>query len=375
MPDRKPAPRTFRCDHVGSLLRPPELLAARAAHAAGRLDRPGLRAVEDACIRAAVAHQQEAGLGVVTDGDFRRSAFHIDFLNAVGGIRWDEMRFHQSFAAGPSQGESPAVFRTFDKIRHAHPITVADWQFTAGCTSALAKITMPSPTFAHYRGGRAAVDSAVYPDLDRFFADLAAAYRAEIAALAAAGCRYVQLDEVHFTFFCDAKMVTALKARGDDPDSLARTYVKLNNDSVTERPADMAIGVHLCRGNRRSSWVAQGGYEPVAERLFNEIDADIFLLEYDTERAGGFEPLRFAPRGKRLVLGLVTSKTGEMEQADDLVRRIEAASRYANLDDLAIGPQCGFASSTGGNKIDEPAQWRKLALCGDVARRVWGRAD
>jgi 5-methyltetrahydropteroyltriglutamate--homocysteine methyltransferase len=234
---------------------------------------------------------------------------------------------------------------------------------------------MPSPSFAHYRGGRAAVDPGVYPDMDAFFADLAAAYRAEIAALAAAGCRYVQFDEVHFAFFCDPKMVAALRARGDDPHELAQVYTRLINDCIAERPADMAVGIHLCRGNRRSSWVAEGGYEPIAETLFNAIEADVFLLEYDSARAGGFEPLRFAPRGKRLVLGLVTSKSGELEPQDELVRRIEEAARFADIDDLAIGPQCGFASSTGGNRIDEAAQWRKLALCADVARRVWGRTD
>lgn len=368
--------RTFRCDHVGSLLRPPQLLKARADREAGNLEPSALRDVEDDCIRDVVKRQRDSGLAVVTDGDFRRGAFHIDFLNALDGIRWDEMRFHQAFSDGPSKGESPAVFRTFAPVRHTKPITVDDWRFTqSAADSTLAKVTMPSPTFAHYRGGRAAIDPAVYPALESFFADLAAAYAREIAALGAAGCRYVQLDEVHFTFFCDPKMVAQLKARGEDAQGLARTYVKLINDSIKGRPADMAIGVHLCRGNRRSSWVAEGGYEPVAEQLFNEIDADIFLLEYDSDRAGGFEPLRFAPKGKRLVLGLVTTKTGELEREDDLVRRLEEAGRHARVEDLAIGPQCGFASSTGGNKIDMTAQWRKLELCASVARRVWGTAD
>ncbi|MDB5569272.1 MAG: 5-methyltetrahydropteroyltriglutamate--homocysteine S-methyltransferase [Hyphomicrobiales bacterium] len=372
---RDARPRTFRVDHVGSLLRPPRLLEARAAHGAGRLDAAGLRAVEDDCIREAILRQQEAGFAVVTDGDFRRSAFHIDFLNALEGVRWDEMKFDHAFEGGPSQGESPAVFRTSAPIRHVAPITVDDWRFAQSCATAAVKVTMPSPSFAHYRGGRAAVDPGVYPDMDAFFADLAAAYRAEIAALAAAGCRYVQFDEVHFAFFCDPKMVAALRARGDDPHELAQVYTRLINDCIAERPADMAVGIHLCRGNRRSSWVAEGGYEPIAETLFNAIEADVFLLEYDSARAGGFEPLRFAPRGKRLVLGLVTSKSGELEPQDELVRRIEEAARFADIDDLAIGPQCGFASSTGGNRIDEAAQWRKLALCADVARRVWGRTD
>jgi 5-methyltetrahydropteroyltriglutamate--homocysteine methyltransferase len=366
------APRLFRFDHVGSLLRPAPLLDARASLEAGRIGRDDLREIEDHWIRDAIRRQQNVGLPVVTDGDYRRSAFHIDFIQRLEGIRWDEMRFHKPFAEGPSKGEAPAVFRTLAPVRHVAPITVADWQFTRGEARVPVKMTLPSPTFAHYRGGREAIDRRAYPDLDVFFADLAAAWRAEIAALAAAGCRYVQLDEVHFTFFCDPQMVAELRARGDDEKVLARTYARLINESIAGRPKDMAVGIHLCRGNRRSSWVAEGGYEPVAEELFNTIAADIFLLEYDSARAGGFEPLRHAPKGKRLVLGLVSSKTGELEPLDELLRRIEQAARYADVGDLAIGPQCGFASSTGGNKLDESAQWRKLERCAKVAMRVWG---
>lgn len=366
------APRLFRFDHVGSLLRPAPLLEARTKRQAGRIGPEDLREIEDHWVRDAIRRQQNVGLSVVTDGDYRRSAFHIDFIERLEGIRWDEMRFHKAFAEGPSKGESPAVFRTHAPVRHVAPITVLDWQFTQGEARVPAKVTMPSPTFAHYRGGRAAIDAKVYPDLDVLFADLAAAWRAEIAALAAAGCRYVQLDEVHFTFFCDTRMVAELRARGDDEKALARCYARLINESIAGRPKDMAVGVHLCRGNRRSSWVAEGGYEPVAEELFNSIHADIFLLEYDSDRAGGFEPLRHAPKGKRLVLGLVSSKTGDLETPDELLRRIEQASRFADVGDLAIGPQCGFASSTGGNKLDESAQWRKLELCAKVAMRVWG---
>lgn len=373
MIDQPVGPTTFRVDHVGSLLRPPDLMQARRAFATGEMDRESLRKVEDEEIHRAIARQQSAGLKVVTDGDFRRSAFHIDFLNALEGVRWDDSSFQQAFVGGPSHGESPAVFRTTDRIRHRADITVDDWRHAQACAAVTAKVTMPSPTFAHYRGGRAAIDLQAYPDLDEFFADLAAAYRAEIAALAAAGCRYVQFDEVHLAFLCDPKLVSALEERGDDPERLAKTYARLINEAVGGRPPGMAFGIHLCRGNRRSSWVAEGGYDPIAELLFNMIDADVFLLEYDSERAGGFEPLRHCPRGKRIVLGLVSSKTDELEPSDALVRRIEDASRHASVDDLGIGPQCGFASSTGGNLITEATQWRKLELCSEVAQRVWGQ--
>ena len=362
----------FRADHIGSLKRPPALLQARRDHAAGKLDAVALRALEDEFIRTAVRRQEEAGLAAVTDGDVRREAFHIDFLNAFGGIKWDPMRFSHGFVAGDSQGESPAVFRTYGKIVHEKPITIDDFNFLKGVTKVLPKVTMPSPSFAHYRGGRAAVDASVYPDMQGFFADLGSAYAAEIAALGEAGCRYVQLDEVHFTFFCDPKMVAALKARGDDPDDLADVYARLINASIATRLDTMSIGVHLCRGNRRSSWVAEGGYDPIAERLFNTVEADVFLLEYDSARAGGFDPLRFVPRDKRVVLGLVTSKTPELESADALMHRIDEAARYISLDQLALSPQCGFASSTEGNLLDEDAQWRKIERICEVARRVWG---
>lgn len=364
----------FRADHVGSLKRPPRLLEARQRHRGGTMDAAALRALEDEEIRKVVRRQEQCGLAVVTDGDLRREAFHIDFLNRIGGISWDAMRFYQPFLSGGSEGESPAVFRTSAKIRHEAPICVEDYKFLAGVTQATAKVTLPAPSFAHYRGGRAAVDASVYPEMDAFFADLAGAYAAEISALGAAGCRYVQLDEVHFTFFCDPKMVASLRVRGDDPDDLAGIYAGLINDSIAARPAGMSIGVHLCRGNRRSSWVAEGGYDPVAERLFNEIDADIFLLEYDSGRAGGFEPLRFVPKGKRIVLGIVTSKFPELESEDYLIGRIEEAAMFCPLEQLAISPQCGFASSTEGNTLGEDDQWRKLERIARVAEKVWGNA-
>ncbi|MCC2098977.1 MAG: 5-methyltetrahydropteroyltriglutamate--homocysteine S-methyltransferase, partial [Hyphomicrobiales bacterium] len=333
-----------------------------------------LRQIEDAHIRAVIRRQEEVGLQVVTDGDLRREAFHIDFLNRIEGIEWEASRFSQAFVSGGGAGDSPAVFRTSGKISLTTPIGIDDFSFLSSNTKVNGKVTLPSPSFAHYRGGRAAVDAGAYPDMAEFFADLAAAYRIEIAALGAAGCRYLQFDEVHFTFFCDPKMVAALKARGDDPDELAATYARLINESIAARPAGMSVGVHLCRGNRRSSWVAEGGYEPVAERLFNTINADIFLLEYDSERAGGFEPLRFVPQDRHVVLGLVTSKFPELENAEDLLRRIDAAAKHIPLAQLALGPQCGFASSTQGNRVSEDDQWRKLERVVEVAQRVWGTA-
>lgn len=371
MPGAKPP---FRADHVGSLLRPDRLLEAREAHAAGTVSADELRAVEDDCIRDAVRRQEDLGLHAVTDGDYRREAFHIDFLTRLDGIKWRPARFAHGFQEGAGEGHSPAVFAVTGKVAHVEPITVEDFRFLRSATTRTAKVAMPSPSFAHCRGGRAAIDADAYPELRPFFDDLARAYRAEIAALAEAGCRYVQLDEVHYTFLCDPEMVAGFKARGDDPDDLAVTYAKLINDSIAGRPDDMAVSVHLCRGNHRSAWVAQGGYEPVAELLFNTIEADRFLLEYDTDRAGGFEPLRFVPKGKTVVLGLVTTKTDDMETADGLKRRIDEASRYVPLDQLALGPQCGFASSVPGNKISAASQDAKLALIVKVAEEIWGSA-
>ena len=363
----------FRADHVGSLKRPSELLAARRDFEAGRISAHALRSNEDTHVKAVIRRQEEIGLQVVTDGDMRREAFHIDFLNKIGGIQWDDTRFANPFLSGESAGDSPAVFRTSGAIKHENSVCVEDFLFLAANTRQTPKVTIPSPSFAHYRGGRAAVDVGVYPDIDVFFSDLAAAYASEIKALGDAGCRYVQLDEVHFTFFCDPKMVASLETRGDDAGDLAKRYIKLINQSIGSRHDHMSIGVHLCRGNRRSSWVAEGGYEPVAEQLFNEIEADIFLLEYDTERAGGFEPLRFVPAKKHVVLGLVSSKFSELESEDDILRRLDDAARYIPLEQLALGPQCGFASSTEGNKLTEDDQWRKLERIVQVVERVWGK--
>jgi 5-methyltetrahydropteroyltriglutamate--homocysteine methyltransferase len=361
----------YRADQVGSLLRPQALKTARSDHQAGRITAVQLQSVEDDCIREAVALQESAGLHAVTDGDFRRSAFHIDFLTQLHGVVWRQRQFTNLFQ-GLENDKSPLVFEVTDKIRHTHDIAVDNFKFLKAATQRTAKVALPAPSFVHARGGREAIDRVAYPDLAEFYHDLAAAYRDEIASLAAAGCRYIQLDEVHFTFFCDPKLVAMFKARGDDPQQLAVTYAKLVNDSFGGKPAGLTTGVHLCRGNRRSAWVASGGYEPVAETLFNEIDVDRFLLEFDDDRSGGFEPLRFVPKGKMVVLGLVSSKTSAMESADRLKRRIGEAARYVPIEQLALSPQCGFASSVPGNMISDDAQWAKLRLISQVAREVWG---
>ena len=363
----------FRADHVGSLLRPQALLDARQAQAAGQISAADLRRVEDESIAHIAARQRDIGLQMATDGEFRRFLFNLDFLEKIVGLQQRKVAFDHAFQHGHGEDDyTPAVLETVAPLRHANDITVDGYRFLADTTDLTAKVTMPSPSFAHYRGGRDAVDPAIYPDMDEFFADLAAVYRDEIMALAAAGCRYVQLDEVHFTFFCDPALREALIARGDDPDTLAKTYTRLINECIAGRPDDMAITVRLCRGNYRSGWVAQGGYEPIAEQMFNELEVDGFFLEYDDDRAGDFQPLRFLPPGKTAVLGMVTTKSGDMETEDGLKRRLDEAAQFAPLDQLALSPQCGFASSTHGNDISEDAQWAKLELIVETARAVWG---
>jgi 5-methyltetrahydropteroyltriglutamate--homocysteine methyltransferase len=362
----------LRADQVGSLLRPQKLKDGREAHEAGHLSAAGLRMIEDTCISEAVQLQEAAGLHVVSDGDFRRSAFHVDFLTKIEGIVWRRRPFTTMFH-GLEKNNSPLVFEVTHPIRHTKDIAVEHFKFLSAATSRTAKVALPAPSFVHARGGRDAIDRAAYPDLAEFYEDLAAAFRTEISGLAKAGCRYVQLDEVHYTFFCDPKLVAMFTSRGDDPADLALKYAKLINDSFRDQP-DMIAGVHLCRGNRRSAWVASGGYEPVAEVLFNEIKADRFLLEFDDDRSGGFEPLRFVPKGKMVVLGLVSSKTSTMEMADQLKRRIDEAAKYVSLEQLALSPQCGFASSVAGNLVTEEAQWAKLKLIAKVCEDVWGTA-
>ncbi|MBN9563362.1 MAG: 5-methyltetrahydropteroyltriglutamate--homocysteine S-methyltransferase [Alphaproteobacteria bacterium] len=361
----------FRADHVGSLLRPRELQDARTAWKSGAMSREALRSVEDRCIEAAIRRQQEVGLRAVTDGEYRRAYWHYDFVAGLDGVEIYEPEQKIQFKGNVPL---PHALRVTGPIRWSKPVMIDDYRFVAGhAGSAVTKQTIPSPSVVHFRGGRRAIDASTYPEMDGFFADLAAAYRDAVGAFAAAGCRYLQLDEVNIAYLCDPEQIASLKARGEHVENLLGIYGDMLNTAISGRSPDMTISMHLCRGNFRSTWVASGGYEPVAEVLFNQINADAYFMEYDTDRAGGFEPLRFVPRGEKVVvLGLVTSKTGELESKDELKRRIDEATKYLPLEQLALSPQCGFASTEQGNLLSEEQQWAKLRLCVEVAREVWG---
>ena len=362
----------FRADHVGSLLRPAELLEARERHQRGDIDAGTLRRIEDDCIRHVVKLQEDAGLQSVTDGEYRRFVFHIDFLKHLHGVEERggiATRFHKR--DGEVDYAPPRLVVT-DKLHHARPIQRADFEFLQSVTSRTPKVSIPSPTMVHFRGGRQGIDEQVYPDLDEFFADLAGCYRDELADLYEAGCRYLQLDDTNLAYLCDPVQRAAARERGDDPDELPRTYAHLINASLQGRAEDMTACIHLCRGNFRSAWIAEGSYEPVADVLFNAIDVDGFFLEYDDERSGDFAPLRFVPKHKTVVLGLVTSKSAVLESKDELKRRIEEASKYIDLDQLCLSPQCGFASSAYGNELTEADEFAKLRLVVETAEEVWG---
>lgn len=364
----------FRFDHVGSLLRPARLQEARARAMDGQCSAAELRAVEDDCIREVVRRQEEVGLDAITDGEYRRTFFHTDFLQRLGGVTIEEGEFKAAFRKddGTRVGFKPPTMHITGKIRHVEPIQGRDFDFLKSVATRTPKVTIPSPSMLHFRGGRKAIDETVYPDLKDFYADLSAAYAAEIADLAARGCRYLQMDDTNLAYLCDDEIRASTAARGDDPDQLTHTYCRLFNESIAARPKDMKVCVHLCRGNFKSAWVAQGGYEPVAEILFNEMAIDGFFLEYDDQRSGDFAPLRFVPKGKRIVLGLMTTKKPDLESKDDLKRRIEEAAQYVPLDQLCVSPQCGFSSTAHGNDLSEDDQWRKLALLREVAAEVWG---
>jgi 5-methyltetrahydropteroyltriglutamate--homocysteine methyltransferase len=363
----------FHADHVGSLLRPPGLLAARARFAGGAIEATDLRAVEDAAISDAVALQEDAGLPIVTDGEFRRENWWIDFIGRLDGVAIEE-RTNAAFAGGSDGGAQyvPKSVVTRSRIAWPGPILRHDFTFLADVTDAVAKVTLPSPSRIHFHGGRSAVSAQAYPDIEAFFADVVEAYRREIASLEEAGCRYVQIDDPLFSYFIDERMRAEIVADGERPDERLARYVRLLNDCIAQARPTTAIGVHVCRGNARSMWMASGGYEPIAEAVLGGLDVDHFLLEFDDDRSGGFEPLRFLPRGKRVVLGLVTTKHGKLEDPDALARRVEEATRYVALEDLALGPQCGFASTHEGNVIAHDEQWAKLRLVVDTARRIWG---
>jgi len=370
---RPPSRIPFRADHVGSFLRPAKLLGARQQFRAGEIDKDDLRAAEDRAIRNIVKLQEDLGLQGITDGEQRRTFFHVDFLEQLQGVVTKgtvTVKFHNRTG---DVDFAPPIMHVTGKIKHLRPIQLRDFEFLKSSTSRTPKVSIPSPTMLHFRGGRAAISQEAYPDLEAFFEDVAAAYRAEIRALAAAGLRYLQLDDTNLAYLCDAKMREGVRARGDDPNELPRRYARFINAAIADKPAGMTICIHLCRGNFKSSWVAEGGYEPVAEVLFNELAVDGYFLEYDDARSGDFSPLRFVPPSKRVVLGIVTSKVADMETKDDLRRRIDEAAKFVPLDQLAISPQCGFSSTVHGNQITPEVQTAKLRLVVDTARDVWGQ--
>ncbi|HEY0518623.1 MAG TPA: 5-methyltetrahydropteroyltriglutamate--homocysteine S-methyltransferase, partial [Ilumatobacteraceae bacterium] len=326
-----PTDPPFRADHVGSLLRPKAVLDARERFANGEIDAAEKRTVEDEAIADAVRHVESVGMRSITDGEFRRTWFHLDFLEQLAGVEVSGAIAASSDAAETVHFTPPRLAVT-GPLRHVRDIQVADFQYLAGVTTETPKVSIPSPTMVHFRGGRSAIDIDSYPDLDVFFADLAQCYRDEIAALYAAGCRYIQLDDTNLAYLCDPKMRAGAVERGDDPNELPRTYAALINDALRGRPDDLTVGIHLCRGNFRSTWFAEGGYEPVAEVLFGDLDVDAYFLEYDDERSGDFAPLRFVPDNKTVVLGLISSKVADMESIDDLAQRVDEAAKFVPLD-------------------------------------------
>jgi 5-methyltetrahydropteroyltriglutamate--homocysteine methyltransferase len=360
----------FRADMVGSLLRTAPLKEARAQHAAHAISAGELRAVEDREIEKIIARQEEVGLQSATDGEFRRSWWHFDFLAKLDGCKLVQLDRGIQFHGVQTKAETIAVTGKIG-FPAAHPM-IEHFKFLKDRTRLVAKMTIPSPSVLHFRSGYDAI-KPVYPDIDEFFADVAAAYAQAIRAFYDAGCRYLQLDDTVWAYLCSEEQRAQARSRGDDTDRLQERYARTINAALAGRPDDLTVTMHVCRGNFRSTWISEGGYEPVAETLLATLGIDGYFLEYDTARAGGFEPLRFLPKGKKMVvLGLVTSKTGTLEKKDDLKRRIGEATKYVDLDQLALSPQCGFASTEEGNVLAEDEQWAKLALIVETAREVWG---
>jgi len=364
----------FRADHVGSLLRTERLKTNRILWKQGKISAAELRQIEDEEIALTIKRFEATGMKSVTDGEFRRDYFHLDFLKELDGVTVTGGIDANPNAKAASDGFTPPVLSVTGKLKHSHDIQVADFNYLKTITKGTPKVTIPSPTMIHFRGGRKSIDINSYPNMDLFFKDLAEAYRLEIDHLYAAGLRYLQLDDTNLAYLCDPKMRAAAKDRGEDPNELPKTYAALINSVIDGRPKDLSVGIHLCRGNYRSTWFAEGGYEPVAEILFNNINVDGYFLEYDDERSGDFAPLRFVPKNKRVVLGIVSSKKKELEKMDDLCKRIDEAAQYMPLDNMCISPQCGFSSTHHGNDMSHDDQWKKLELVVNTAIKVWGEA-
>ncbi len=366
----------FRADHVGSLLRPPELRAARDDFAVGRITAEQLREIENRAITDVVAMQQEAGLQSATDGEFRRTTWHMDFIYQIGGISQAPGKLAVKFHNQDGDIEwTPAALHVGSRLRMDRTIFAEDFRYLQSVTGpATPKLTIPSPNMVHYRGGPAAIDPAVYPGIEEFWSDLSAAYAEEVARLSELGCTYLQFDDTSLAYLNDPAQRAEIAGRGEDAEHLHLRYIRQINDALAAKPAGMTVTTHMCRGNFRSSWAAAGGYDYVAEALFSELNVDGFFLEFDDERSGGFEPLRFVPPGKMVVLGLVTTKRGDLEDAGDLKRRIDEASRFVPLDQLCLSPQCGFSSSVEGNALSYHEQVAKLDLIVSVAHDIWGAA-
>jgi 5-methyltetrahydropteroyltriglutamate--homocysteine methyltransferase len=362
----------FRADHVGSLLRTARLKAARELHVRGEMAADAFNAIEDREIEGVIRKQEAIGLKSVTDGEYRRISWNIDFLENLDKVEsYAGERKIRFASAGPQP--RPVLLRVIGKLGgyKPHPM-IEHFKFLKEHTTQTPKLTIPSPSSLHFRYGRDAVPERLYPSMDEFYQDLGEAYRKVVRAFADAGCRYLQLDEVNLAYLCDPSLRQIIAARGEDPAALPAIYAGMINAAISDIPPDMTITMHLCRGNFRSSFVASGGYEPVAELLFNAINVNGYFMEYDTERAGGFEPLRFVPKGKSVVLGLVTTKTGTLEMKDSIKRRIDEAAKFVALDQLCLSPQCGFASTEEGNVLAEDEEWAKLRMIVEIAKEVWG---
>ncbi|HYM17343.1 MAG TPA: 5-methyltetrahydropteroyltriglutamate--homocysteine S-methyltransferase [Micropepsaceae bacterium] len=365
----------FRADHVGSLLRPRALHEARAKREKGQISADELRAGEDQAIRDAVALQESVGLQAITDGEFRRGHYLVDFLTGFTGIVPSHTSYALSFhGEDGATGETRSMLTVTEKIRRTRPVMLESFKFLKAATRRTPKVCLPSPTWIHMRGGRKTVSATAYPDIEEFWNDLVMAFHEELKDLATAGCTYVQLDEITFAFLCDAQVRERVRADGLDPDQLTRDYTRIVNAIAAGAPETMTVTVHTCRGNFQSMWMAEGGYERVAGVVFNQPDVDGYFLEYDSDRAGGFEPLKFIPKHKKVVLGLVSSKKPELESKDVLKRRIDEAAKYFPIDRLCLSPQCGFASTHHGNRVTEDIERKKLALIVETTTEVWGSA-
>jgi 5-methyltetrahydropteroyltriglutamate--homocysteine methyltransferase len=360
----------FRADHVGSLLRPAVLKEARAKRAKGEITAADLASIENREIERVIKKQEEIGLKLATDGEFRRSWWQFDFYKGLDGVELYQTGEGIHFAGVDTKAESVRVVGKVGFSSHPH---IEHFKFLKARTKVTPKMTIPAPSTLHFRQGRQSISKEVYPDIEAYFDDVAATYKKVIRAFYDAGCRYLQLDDTAWSMICDPKERENSRKRGDDPDKLPAQYARMTNAALQGKPADMAITMHSCRGNFRSTFIASGGYEFVAERMLGEVDIDGYFLEYDSDRAGGFEPLRFIPKGKKsVVLGLVTSKSGTLEKKDDIKRRIDEATKYVDLDQLCLSPQCGFASTEEGNILAEDQQWAKLRMIVEIAQEVWG---